>query len=50
MGKVNDNAKKLTPDKKIWTKPKFLSGKDIGFLGMGFGQAYSTGPYGTTPS
>jgi hypothetical protein len=32
--------------KKTWSKPKFYSGKGIGFLGLGHIQT-STGPYGT---
>ncbi len=33
--------------KKAWSKPKLLSGKDIGFFGLG--RVQTTG-YGTTPS
>lgn len=37
-------------DKKEWSKPKFFTGKDIGFMGLGRLQSYSTGPYGGDPS
>jgi hypothetical protein len=36
---MNENKNKdielVKPAKKVWTKPKLLSGKEIGFFGLG---------------
>jgi hypothetical protein len=29
------NSEQAKPVKKVWTKPKLLSGKEIGFFGLG---------------
>lgn len=42
---------KIEPEKKegkkVWSKPKLLSGKEISFMGLFRLQTSSTGPYGT---
>lgn len=37
----------IKKEKKVWNKPKLFSGKEIGFMGLGRFQAYSTGPTGS---
>ncbi len=39
--------KSINKEKKVWSKPKLFSGKEIGFMGLGRFQASTTGPYGT---
>jgi hypothetical protein len=47
MDEVKPNAHPDTQKKKIWKKPKCISGKDIGFFGM---ISSSTGPSGSPTS
>ena len=41
----NNGKKQKKQDKKTWSKPKLVSGKEIGFFGLG--RIQTTGPYGT---
>jgi hypothetical protein len=42
-----NNIEPIKKEKKVWSKPKLLSGKEISFMGLFRLQTSSTGPYGT---